>query len=155
MGTERARIRSRQQTRRRFLTILGWTIVLLASSLFVVLIRFIVHPRLDTSKGLLANLLYSVRTRIKWRQPIGHDRAKRKRLARRAIKPFLSTELGLPQSDDLSNVTAYWGHWLKVLERDHTAIFTAASAASKAVDFIWEFSHPNEEEVESEELAVA
>jgi len=67
---------------------------------------------------------------------------------------FLSTELGLPQSDDLSNVTAYLGHWLKVLERDHTAIFTAASAASKGVDFIWEMSHPKEE-IETEELAVA
>lgn len=69
---------------------------------------------------------------------------------------FLLTELGLPQSDDLSNVTAYLGHWLKVLERDHTAIFTAASAASKAVDFVVEFSRPKEEaDVENEAEAVA
>jgi len=58
---------------------------------------------------------------------------------------FLSTELGVPQSDDLSNVTAYLGHWLKVLQRDHSAIFTAASAASKAADFILEFSRPKAE----------
>jgi hypothetical protein len=93
MDTERAKTRSRQQTRRRFLAVLGWTIVLLASSLFVVLIRFIVHPRLDASKGFLANLLDAVRTRIRRRQPIAHDSAKRKRLARRAIKPFVSPEL--------------------------------------------------------------
>lgn len=59
---------------------------------------------------------------------------------------YLLTELGVPQSDDLSNVTAYLGHWLKVLQRDHSAIFTAASAASKATDFILSFSRPKEEE---------
>lgn len=62
---------------------------------------------------------------------------------------FLSTELGVPQSDDLSNVTAYLGHWLKVLQRDHSAIFTAASSASKAADFVLGFSRPKAvEEVE-------
>jgi antirestriction protein ArdC len=53
---------------------------------------------------------------------------------------FLLTELGLPQSDDLSNVTAYLASWLSVLERDHNAIFTASTAASKAVDFVLSFS---------------
>ena len=62
---------------------------------------------------------------------------------------FLSTELGVTQSDNLENVTAYLGHWLKVLQRDHSAIFTAASAASKAADFILGFSRPEgAEEVE-------
>lgn len=61
---------------------------------------------------------------------------------------FLLTELGVPQSDDLSNVTAYLGHWLKVLQRDHSAIFTAASAASKAAEFILGFSRPKAEEAE-------
>ena len=60
-------------------------------------------------------------------------------------------ELGIPQSDDLSNVTAYLGHWLKVLKRDHSAIFTAASAASKAADFILAFSRPAEVEGVGEE----
>lgn len=64
---------------------------------------------------------------------------------------FLLTELGIPQSDDLSNVTAYLGHWLKVLKRDHSAIFTAASAASKAADFILAFSRPREVEGVGEE----
>jgi antirestriction protein ArdC len=62
---------------------------------------------------------------------------------------FLSTELGVPHSDDLSNVTSYLNHWLTVLQRDHSAIFTAASAASKAADFVLGFSRPKaEEEVE-------
>lgn len=64
---------------------------------------------------------------------------------------YLVNEIGLPQSDDISNVTAYLGHWLKVLQRDHTAIFTAASAASAAADHILEYSRPKEEsEVEAE-----
>jgi antirestriction protein ArdC len=57
---------------------------------------------------------------------------------------FLLAELDIPQSNDLSNVTAYLAHWLKILKQDHTAIFTAASAASKAVDFILSFSQPQE-----------
>jgi len=57
---------------------------------------------------------------------------------------FLLAELNIPQSDDLSNVTAYLGHWLGVLERDHFAIFTASSAASKAVDFVLGFSRQAE-----------
>lgn len=57
---------------------------------------------------------------------------------------YLSAEIGIPQSDDLSNVTSYLAHWLRVLERDHFAIFTAASAASKAVDFILSFSRQNQ-----------
>lgn len=58
---------------------------------------------------------------------------------------YLLTELGIPQSDDLSNVTAYLANWLKVLERDHYAIFTASSAASTAADFVLSFSRPKEE----------
>jgi antirestriction protein ArdC len=68
---------------------------------------------------------------------------------------FLLAELGIPQSDDLSNVTAYLAHWLKVLERDHTAIFTASSAAAKAVDLILSFSRPKEEAGAEEEMAEA
>ena len=53
---------------------------------------------------------------------------------------FLCTEVGVPQSDDLSNQTAYLASWLAVLERDATAIFTAAGQASRAVDYILSFS---------------
>lgn len=53
---------------------------------------------------------------------------------------FLCTAVGVPQSDDLSNQAAYLASWLAVLERDSTAIFTAAGQASRAVDFILSFS---------------
>jgi antirestriction protein ArdC len=58
---------------------------------------------------------------------------------------FLCAELGIPQADDLSNVAAYLASWLNVLERDHNAIFTASSAASKAADFILGFSRASED----------
>jgi antirestriction protein ArdC len=64
---------------------------------------------------------------------------------------FLLAELGIPQSDDLSNVTAYLADWLKVLENDHYAVFTASSAASKAVEFITGFSRKADTAEESEE----
>jgi len=67
---------------------------------------------------------------------------------------FLSAELGVPQSDDLSNVTAYLGSWLKVLERDPTAIFSASSAASAAVDYVLSFSREKEEVEEVGAVAV-
>lgn len=66
---------------------------------------------------------------------------------------YLSAEIGLPHSDDLSNVTAYLGSWLKVLKRDHSAIFSSASAASKAVDFIVS-RQAEEKNVETEAEAV-
>lgn len=68
---------------------------------------------------------------------------------------FLLAELGIPQSDDLSNIAAYLANWLAVLQKDHFAIFTASSAASKAVDFILEFSRPKEAADEEVEAAVA
>lgn len=65
---------------------------------------------------------------------------------------FLLAELHIPQSNDLRNVTAYLAHWLKILKQDHTAIFTAASAASKAADFILSFSQPQEITETKEEI---
>ncbi len=52
---------------------------------------------------------------------------------------FLCTAVGVPQSD-LSNQAAYLASWLAVLERDSTAIFTAAGQANRAVDFILSFN---------------
>lgn len=66
---------------------------------------------------------------------------------------YLANEIGLPQSDDLSNVVSYLSHWLKVLQRDHTAIFTAASAASAAADHILAYSRP-EADVDAEAEAI-
>ena len=68
---------------------------------------------------------------------------------------FLSTEIGVPQSDDLSNVISYLSNWLKVLKRDHSAIFSVASAASKSADFVMSFSRSTEtSESETEAVAV-
>lgn len=65
---------------------------------------------------------------------------------------FLKAEIGIPDADDLSNVSAYLDHWLKVLESDDTAIFTASAAASRAVDFILAFTEAhNKAEVEEAE----
>jgi antirestriction protein ArdC len=58
---------------------------------------------------------------------------------------FLCAEIGVPQSDDLSNQAAYLASWLKVLQADPSAIFTAASQASAAVDFILRFSRKDDQ----------
>lgn len=71
-------------------------------------------------------------------------------------RAFLLAELGIPQSEDLTNVTAYLAHWLKVLEQDQTAIFTASSASAGAVDYILSFSRPKEaEDAEAEAVVQA
>ena len=53
---------------------------------------------------------------------------------------FLSAEVGVPQSGDLSNHAAYLHSWLTILGADPTAIFTAAGQASAAADYILSFS---------------
>jgi antirestriction protein ArdC len=58
---------------------------------------------------------------------------------------FLCSEVRVPQSDDLSNQHAYLGHWLGILQQDPSAIFSAASQASTAVDFILSFSRKEED----------
>ena len=49
---------------------------------------------------------------------------------------FLSAEVGVPQSGDLSNHAAYLNSWLSILSADPSAIFAAAGQASAAVDFL-------------------
>jgi antirestriction protein ArdC len=57
---------------------------------------------------------------------------------------FLCSAVRVPQSDDLTNQAAYLGHWLKVLQQDHRAIFRASSQASAAADYILAFSRQAE-----------
>ncbi len=57
---------------------------------------------------------------------------------------FLCNEVGVPQSTKLENHTAYIASWLAVLQQDATAILTAASQASAAVDYILSFSRQGE-----------
>lgn len=49
---------------------------------------------------------------------------------------FVCSEVGVPQSDDLTNHAAYLATWLAVLGRDATAVFAAAAQASRAADFL-------------------
>ena len=65
---------------------------------------------------------------------------------------FLANALGIPNSDDLTNHSAYIQSWLKALENDPKFIFRAAAAASKATDFILNFSRPKEVEADAGEL---
>ncbi len=58
---------------------------------------------------------------------------------------FLATALGIPNSNDLTNHTSYIHSWLQALENDPKFIFRASAAASKAADFILNFSRPQEE----------
>jgi antirestriction protein ArdC len=64
---------------------------------------------------------------------------------------FLCNEVGVPQSEDLSNHQAYLGHWLSILKADPSAIFSAASQASAAVDFILAFSRKEVDDETGEE----
>lgn len=64
---------------------------------------------------------------------------------------FLCSEIGVPQSDDLSNQAAYLASWLAVLQADASAIFTAASQASAAADYILSFSRKEEDDEAGDE----
>jgi len=57
---------------------------------------------------------------------------------------FMCSEIGIPQSDDLSNTQAYLASWLKSLQDEPKFIFKASAAASKAADFVLSFSRQTE-----------
>ena len=57
---------------------------------------------------------------------------------------YALAELGVPQSDDLTNHHAYLESWLAALQRDPRFIFAASTAASKAADFVVSFSRSTE-----------
>lgn len=58
---------------------------------------------------------------------------------------FLLAALGIPQSE--GNSTAYLANWLEALNKESRFIFQAASAASKAADFILNYSRQPEPEL--------
>jgi antirestriction protein ArdC len=53
---------------------------------------------------------------------------------------FALAELGVPQSDDLTNHITYLASWLKELRADPRFIFRVSADASRAVDFLLSFS---------------
>ena len=57
---------------------------------------------------------------------------------------YALAELGVPQSDDLTNHQAYLENWLTALANDPRFIFSAATAASKGADFVLGFSRERE-----------
>ncbi len=64
---------------------------------------------------------------------------------------FLTGALKIPNDRTLDSAAAYLAHWLTVLRSDSKAIFTAATAASAAADYILAFSGA----VESEPAEIA
>jgi len=68
---------------------------------------------------------------------------------------FLATALGVPNSDDLTNHTAYIQSWLTALESDPKFIFRAAAGASKAADFFLACSRPKDVEADAGELVAS
>jgi antirestriction protein ArdC len=69
---------------------------------------------------------------------------------------FVSRELGVPASDDMTNHVAYLKNWLQAMKNDSRFIIVASAQASKAASYILSFSRKEEEAVEAEgELATA
>jgi antirestriction protein ArdC len=64
---------------------------------------------------------------------------------------FLTATLGIPNERTLGTATGYLAHWLEVLRSDNRAIFTAATAASAAADYVLDFSRQVEEPAEEPE----
>ena len=67
---------------------------------------------------------------------------------------FLTASLGIPNERTLDSAAAYLDHWLSVLRSDNRAIFTAATAASAAADYVLSFSRAVESEETSEAVSV-
>lgn len=63
---------------------------------------------------------------------------------------YLSRELGVPASENLTNHVAYLKNWLTAMKNDSRFILTASSQASKAADYILSFSRPTADEPEAE-----
>jgi antirestriction protein ArdC len=66
---------------------------------------------------------------------IGNDQARaREELIAELASAFLTAETGI--ETDLGNSAAYIDSWLSILKTDKNALFQAASAASKAADYL-------------------
>ena len=67
---------------------------------------------------------------------------------------YMLAELGVPQSDDLSNTQSYLSWWVSALRDDPSCILRISTAASKAADFVLSFSRPREAAEEPEAALV-
>jgi antirestriction protein ArdC len=57
---------------------------------------------------------------------------------------YLLAELGVPQSDDLTNCQSYLSGWLAALKDDPSCILRISTAASRAADHVLSYSRPQE-----------
>lgn len=94
---------------------------------------------------------------IHWCQPrLGHKESYAfEELVAELGGTFLAAELGVPNSQDLTNCEAYIASWVRELENDHGAIFRASKQASLSASYILAFSRKaeSEEQEEAGELA--
>ncbi len=70
-------------------------------------------------------------------------------LAAEIAASFLSTELGIPQGEDLSNHVSYLASWLKEMKSDPAYIFRASTQASRVADYLLSFVRKEEPVVAS------
>jgi antirestriction protein ArdC len=68
---------------------------------------------------------------------------------------YLLAELGVPQSDDLTNCQSYLSWWLAELKDDASCILRISTAASRAADHVLSYSRPREAVEEPEAALVA
>ncbi|MBR1660280.1 MAG: DUF1738 domain-containing protein [Oscillospiraceae bacterium] len=107
----------------------------------------------ETTEGYYSTALHELthwtaprmRRKMGSRNPLGtpDEAYMREELVAELGSSFLCSELGIGHvghDDVLKNNAAYIQHWVKLLEADNNAIFQAANAAAKAVDFILAFS---------------
>lgn len=74
----------------------------------------------------------------------GDDAYAKEELIAEISAAFLCAKLGIT-SEPRADHAQYIGHWLKIMKGDKKAIFTAASAASKASNFILAFEEDNQQ----------
>lgn len=93
--------------------------------------------------ALLHELSHWSETRLDWKGSYAEGELRAEMAA-----CFALAELGVPQSDDLTNTEAYLANWLQSMQNDPTFIFKASTQASKAVDYLLSFSRSSVEEPE-------
>jgi antirestriction protein ArdC len=102
------------------------------------------HSFPDFAKTLLHEIAHWSESRLEWTGSYAEGE-----LRAEIASAFLASALGVPSSENLENVTAYLQSWLTALTNDPKYIFKAASAASKATDFILSFSKQPETQAEA------
>lgn len=89
---------------------------------------------------LLHELVHWTERRLDWhRKSEGNSYALAELVAEIGAS-FLAQELGIPHAENMTNSLAYLDHWLQCMANDPRFIFVASTQASKAADYILNFS---------------